>query len=144
MPKRRACGIQKGGTRQDAVPQRKCVANRRSQIVYEFGPHDIGSLVSRMNLSIEGQHDWNRRRHVPATGYRDINENQDEYNKTLILKGRVVKGATIWSTGEFGLKERHHDMLRRGCSSQRSPEHIYDRIDDFKKNGAWVQGQKQG
>ena len=49
-----------------------------------------------------------------ADWYRDINENQDEYNnKTLILKGRVVKGGDMKHGGVRAWKASH-DMLRRG------------------------------
>ena len=130
-------GFQKGA---DKMPFHKevRVANRRSQIVYEFGPHDIevddivdelpfDKKASTIEIADDMYADW----------YRDINENQDEYNnKTLILKGRVVKGGDM-KHGEFGLG-RHlmtccvEDMQFAALMG------IYDRIDDFK-NGAWVQ-----
>lgn len=79
---------------EDKMPYHKEVriANRRSTIVYEYGPHDMeiddieDPLPYDMNSNrIEIEDDWY------AEWYRDINENQDAYNgKTLTLRGRVA------------------------------------------------------
>ena len=68
------------------------IANRRSLIVYEYGPNDIepddiiDPLPYDMNASqIEIEDEWY------AEWYRDINENEDDYDgKTFIVKGRVA------------------------------------------------------
>lgn len=78
----------------DKMPYHKEVriANRRSLIVYEYGPNDIepddiiDPLPYDMNASqIEIEDEWY------AEWYRDINENEDDYDgKTFIVKGRVA------------------------------------------------------
>ena len=78
----------------DKMPYHKEVriANRRSLIVYEYGPDDIepddivDPLPYDMNASkIEVKDEWY------AEWYRDINENEDDYDgKTFELKGRVA------------------------------------------------------
>ena len=68
------------------------IANRRNLIVYEYGPDDIepddiqDPLPYDMTKSqIRIEDDWY------AEWYRDINENEDDYDgKTFILKGRVA------------------------------------------------------
>jgi uncharacterized repeat protein (TIGR03943 family) len=68
------------------------IANRRNLIVYEYGPDDIepddiqDPLPYDMTKSqIKIEDDWY------AEWYRDINENEDDYDgKTFILKGRVA------------------------------------------------------
>lgn len=79
---------------QDKMPFHKEVriANRRSMIIYEYGPHDmeVDDIVDPLpydmsRKSIELQDDWY------AEFYRDINENQDDYDgKTITYKGRVA------------------------------------------------------
>ena len=73
------------------------VANRRSQIMYEFGPDDLimdtipdplPYDMTKPQISIEDC-DY-------AEWYRDINENQDDYEgKEIIIKGRVVVGGDL-------------------------------------------------
>ncbi|MBQ9179299.1 MAG: hypothetical protein IJ132_00685 [Firmicutes bacterium] len=78
----------------DKMPYHKEVriANRRNMIVYEYGPNDIepddiidplpyDMSKSRIKIEDEWYAEW----------YRDINENEDDYEgKTLDLKGRVA------------------------------------------------------
>ena len=70
------------------------VANRRNQIVYEFGPDDI--LLDDIPDPLP--YDMNQKLlHIKdsffAEWYRDINENQDNYQgKEIIIKGRVAIG----------------------------------------------------
>ena len=78
----------------DKMPYHKEVriANRRNMIVYEYGPDDIepddiiDPLPYDMNASqIKIEDEWY------AEWYRDINENEDDYDgKTFIVKGRVA------------------------------------------------------
>lgn len=68
------------------------IANRRSLIIYEYGPNDMEPDtiedplpydMTKKNIAIED--DWY------AEWYRDINENEDAYDgKVLTLKGRVA------------------------------------------------------
>lgn len=68
------------------------IANRKSLIIYEYGPDDLEADdiedplpydMSKKNIEIED--DWY------AEWYRDINENEDNYDgKVLTLKGRVA------------------------------------------------------
>lgn len=68
------------------------IANRRSLIIYEYGPNDMEPDtiedplpydMTKKNITIED--DWY------AEWYRDINENEDAYDgKVLTLKGRVA------------------------------------------------------
>ena len=68
------------------------IANRRSFIIYEYGPDDIepddiiDPLPYDMNASqIVIEDEWY------AEWYRDINENEDDYDgKTFVIKGRVA------------------------------------------------------
>ena len=68
------------------------IANRRNMIIYEYGPDDmepddiIDPLPYDMKASnIKIEDEWY------AEWYRDINENEDDYEgKTLELKGRVA------------------------------------------------------
>ena len=68
------------------------IANRKNMIVYEYGPNDIepddieDPLPYDMTKSrIKIEDDWY------AEWYRDINENEDDYDgKTLELRGRVA------------------------------------------------------
>ncbi len=78
----------------DKMPYHKEVriANRRNMIVYEYGIDDIepddiiDPLPYDMNASkIKIEDEWY------AEWYRDINENEDDYDgKTFIIKGRVA------------------------------------------------------
>ena len=78
----------------DKMPYHKEVriANRKNFIVYEYGPDDIepdnieDPLPYDMTKSqIEIEDDWF------AEWYRDLNENEDNYDgKTFIIKGRVA------------------------------------------------------
>lgn len=73
------------------------VANRRSQIVYEFGPDDVEPDIFQDPLPYDMD--------APvvlikddqyAEFYRDLNENLDNYDgKTMKIKGRVVVGEDI-------------------------------------------------
>ncbi len=73
------------------------VANRKSQIIYEFGPDDAepddlpDPLPYDMNApEIEIRDDWY------AEWYRDINENQNNYDgKVITVKGRVALGGGL-------------------------------------------------
>ena len=68
------------------------IANRRNMIVYEYGPNDIepddiedplpyDMTKSRIKIEDEWYAEW----------YRDINENEDDYDgKTLELRGRIA------------------------------------------------------
>ena len=68
------------------------IANRRNMIVYEYGPNDIEPDdiidplpydMSKSRIKIED--DWY------AEWYRDINENEDDYDgKTFEIRGRVA------------------------------------------------------
>ncbi len=68
------------------------IANRRNLIIYEYGPNDMEPDdiedplpydMSKKNIEIED--DWY------AEWYRDINENEDNYEgKVLTIKGRVA------------------------------------------------------
>jgi uncharacterized repeat protein (TIGR03943 family) len=68
------------------------IANRRNMIVYEYAPNDIepDDIIDPppydMNAAqIKIQDDWY------AEWYRDINENEDDYDgKTFVIKGRVA------------------------------------------------------
>ena len=68
------------------------IANRKNMIVYEYGPNDIepddieDPLPYDMTKSrIKIEDDWY------AEWYRDINENEDNYDgKTLELRGRIA------------------------------------------------------
>ena len=78
----------------DKMPYHKEVriANRRSFIIYEYGPDDIepddiqdplpyDMIASQILIEDDWYAEW----------YRDINENEDDYDgKTFILKGRVA------------------------------------------------------
>ena len=78
------------------------IANRKNMIVYEYGPNDIepddieDPLPYDMTASkIEIEDDWF------AEWYRDINENEDNYdNKTFVLKGRVALSEEL-PNGQF-------------------------------------------
>ena len=78
------------------------IANRKNMIVYEYGPNDIepddieDPLPYDMTASkIEIDDDWF------AEWYRDINENEDNYdNKTFVLKGRVALSEEL-PNGQF-------------------------------------------
>lgn len=70
------------------------VANRKSQILYEFAPDDVilddiaDPLPYDMNAPLIEIGD-----DMFAEWYRDINENQDQYDgKELIVRGRAVTG----------------------------------------------------
>lgn len=79
---------------EDKLPYHKEVriANRRAQILYEYDPHEIevddipdplpfDKAGSQIAIADEWYAEW----------YRDINENQDDYNnKTITVKGRVA------------------------------------------------------
>ena len=71
------------------------MANRKNQIVYEFGPDDVildnivDPLPYDMNAPVIqiGDDDY-------ARWYSDINDQQDNYDgKTLCVKGRVANGS---------------------------------------------------
>ena len=78
------------------------IANRKNMIVYEYGPNDIepddieDPLPYDMNASkIEIEDEWF------AEWYRDINENEENYdNKTFVLKGRVALSEEL-PNGQF-------------------------------------------
>lgn len=68
------------------------VANRRNMIIYEYGPDDIepDDIIDPLPYDMKAskitiEDDWY------AEWYRDINENEDDYNgKTFVIKGRVA------------------------------------------------------
>jgi putative membrane protein len=78
------------------------IANRKSQILYEYGPYDVEPdnipdplPYDKEADEIEIKDEWY------AEWYRDINENQDDYDgKTLLLKGRAVL-APEFAEGRF-------------------------------------------
>ena len=88
----------------DKMPYHKEVriANRKNFIVYEYGPDDIepdnieDPLPYDMTKSqIEIEDDWF------AEWYRDLNENEDNYDgKTFIIKGRVALSSEL-PNGQF-------------------------------------------
>lgn len=88
----------------DKMPYHKEVriANRRNFIVYEYGPDDIepdnieDPLPYDLTQSkVEIQDDWY------AEWYRDLNENQENYDgKTFIIKGRVALSEQL-PAGQF-------------------------------------------
>ena len=83
----------------DKLPYHKIVrvANRKSQIVYEFGPDDVepdifqDPLPYDMNAPVVVIKDEDY-----AEFYRDLNENMKNYGgKTMKIKGRAVTGQDI-------------------------------------------------
>ena len=115
------------------------VANRRSQILYEYGPYDVepddiedplpfDKTQSKITISDDDYAEW----------YRDINENEDDYEgKTLTLKGRVAMAEDLSTKGRFAFG-RHvmtccvEDIQFAGLMC------IYANADDFK-TGDWVE-----
>ncbi len=117
------------------------VANRRNQIVYEFGENDLimddikDPLPYDMSKDLLLIEEWNY-----AEWYRDINENQDNYQgKEVIIKGRVALGQ-----GETGAEEfifgRHlmtcceEDIEFAGLLAKWEKENVRT-----LENGQWVQ-----
>ena len=88
----------------DKMPYHKEVriANRRNMIVYEYAPDDIepddiiDPLPYDMNASqITIEDEWY------AEWYRDINENDEDYDgKTFVIKGRVALSSEL-PAGQF-------------------------------------------
>lgn len=115
------------------------VANRRSQILYEYDPYDVepddiedplpfDKTQSKITISDDDYAEW----------YRDINENEDDYEgKTLTLKGRVAMAEDLSTKGRFAFG-RHvmtccvEDIQFAGLMC------IYANADDFK-TGDWVE-----
>lgn len=116
------------------------VANRRSQIIYEFGPNDIMMDdiqdplpydMSKKLLDIQDE-DY-------AEWYRDINEKQDEYEgKEIIIKGRAVVGDEL-PPGKF-IFGRH---VMTCCEADIQFAGLLCRYDEKKTarlgNGTWVE-----
>ncbi len=116
------------------------VANRRSQILYEFGEDDVlmddiqdplPYDMSKKLLQI-GDEDF-------AEWYRDINDNQMDYEgKEVIIKGRAVVGEDI-PAGKF-IFGRHvmacceEDIQFAGLLCKGNE----DRINKLK-NGSWIE-----
>lgn len=85
------------GEQQLAIHKVCRVANRKSQILYEFGPDDIimddivDPLPYDMNADVINIED-----DMYAEWYRDINDNQENYEgKELRVKGRVAVGGGL-------------------------------------------------
>ena len=75
----------------DKLPYHKIVrvANRKSQIVYEFGPDDVEPDDMNAPVVVIKDEDY-------AEFYRDLNENMKNYGgKTMKIKGRAVTGQDI-------------------------------------------------
>ncbi len=116
------------------------VANRKSQIIYEFGPNDImmddiqdplpyDMTKKRLDIKDEDFAEW----------YRDINENQDAYEgKEIIIKGRAVVGDEI-PPGKF-IFGRH---VMTCCEADIQFAGLLCRCDEKKtaklENGTWVE-----
>ncbi len=115
------------------------VANRRSQILYEYGPYDVepddiedplpfDKTQSKITIPDEFYAEW----------YRDINENENDYEgKTLTLRGRVAMAEDISAKGRFAFG-RHvmtccvEDIQFAGLMC------IYANSEEFK-TGDWVE-----
>lgn len=113
------------------------IANRKSQIVYEYGPYDVelddivdelpfDKKANKIAVADEMFAEW----------YRDINEHEADYaNKTVELKGRIVNAEQL-PKGQFGFG-RHlmtcciEDMRFAGLLC------VYNRADDFT-SGDWI------
>lgn len=124
----------------DKMPLHKEVriANRKSQIIYEYGPQDIeiddiedplpfDKTKSSFEIGDEMYAEW----------YRDINEHEDDYEgKTITVKGRVALAEEL-PAGKFAFG-RHvmtccvDDIQFAGLMC------IYANSDDFK-TGDWVE-----
>ena len=116
------------------------VANRKSQIIYEFGPDDVmlddipdplPYDMTKPLLQI-GEEDY-------AEWYRDINEKQDDYEgKEIIIKGRAVVGNEL-PPGKF-IFGRH---VMTCCEADIQFAGLLCRFDEKKtarlKNGQWVE-----
>ena len=116
------------------------VANRKSQIIYEFGPDDImmddiqdplpyDMTQKLLDIKDEDFAEW----------YRDINERQDQYEgKELIIKGRAVVGDEL-PPGKF-IFGRH---VMTCCEADIQFAGLLCRFDDKKTsrlgNGDWVE-----
>jgi putative membrane protein len=114
------------------------IANRRSQILYEYGPQDVEVDdipdplpydKSKKEITIED--DWY------AEWYRDINENDSDYEgKVITIKGRVALAEEL-PDGKFAFG-RHvmtccvEDIQFAGLMA------IYARADEFN-TGDWVE-----
>ena len=115
------------------------VANRKSQIIYEFGPNDIllddiadplpyDMTKDLLDIGDEDYAEW----------YRDINEKQDEYEgKEIIIKGRAVVGDEL-PPGKF-IFGRH---VMTCCEADIQFAGLLCRFDEGKtsalNNGTWV------
>ena len=116
------------------------VANRKSQIVYEFGPEDV--MVDDIQDPLP--YDMTRKlldikEEYFAEWYRDINENQDDYeSKEIIVKGRAAIGDDL-ADDEF-VFGRHvmtcceADITFAGLLGKSSPKKV-SKI----KNGDWIE-----
>ena len=115
------------------------VANRKSQIMYEFGPDDLimdtiqDPLPYDMSKPLLPIEDCDY-----AEWYRDINENQDDYEgKEITIKGRAVTGGDL-EPGKF-IFGRHvmtcceADIQFAGMLCKTSPERAA-----LLENGQWV------
>lgn len=116
------------------------VANRKSQIIYEFGPNDImmddiqdplpyDMTKKLLTISDDDYAEW----------YRDINERQDEYEgKEIIIKGRAVVGNEL-PPGKF-IFGRH---VMTCCEADIQFAGLLCRYDEKKTaklgNGQWVE-----
>ena len=113
------------------------VANRRNQIVYEFGKDDteLDNIIDPLPFDIEANpiiitDD------VFAEWYRDVNDEMDKYDgKTVVVKGRVALGESLPDKGfVFG---RHvmtccaADIQFAGLLA------FYDKVSRIK-HGGWV------
>lgn len=116
------------------------VANRKSQIIYEFGRNDImmddipdplpyDMTKNLLDIKDEDFAEW----------YRDINEKQDEYEgKEIIIKGRAVVGDEL-PAGKF-IFGRH---VMTCCEADIQFAGLLCRYDEKKTarlgNGQWVE-----
>lgn len=88
----------------DKMPFHKVVrvANRKSQIIYEYGPDDAepDTIADPLPFDLNAP-EIEIREQDYAEWYRDINEGQDKYEgKVLRVKGRCALGGGL-SSGEF-------------------------------------------
>ncbi|MBP3815514.1 MAG: hypothetical protein J6H21_01450 [Firmicutes bacterium] len=118
------------------------VANRRNQIVYEYGPNDTepDTIVDPLPYDIDSDYIEIKEEYF-AEWYRDVNEEPEKYQgKTIKVKGRVALGPGI-PEGSF-VFGRHvmtccaADIQFAGLLA------VYDRVKSIK-HGGWVDIEAQ-
>ena len=114
------------------------IANRGNMIVYEYGPNDIepddiidplpyDTSKSRIKIEDEWYAEW----------YRDINDNEDDYDgKTLELRGRVALSEEL-PEGQFAFGR--HVMTCCEADIQFAGLLAYYSGDTEVKTGDWVE-----